>query len=268
MQSVTINKSISKNIDSTNQNSRIILFDNTLPSGINENRVLSVNGYLKGLKAYANITSLAEAPIPAIELTDTDQDKIIKVLNIEWGNERIGLDLQFSENGTNFITLGSVSLINQQGYPFRNYSLLDFYTDSIAAEIGTNGVIACEVKDQGYGKLGAGDVLSVYGSVTQEIVFNEFIVSNDVDENTISLDAATSTPVVSASTIRTGLTIFNDSTEKVYLGYNSLVDNTNYSIPLSPNKGYEFPQPIYTGAVYAYSVNASVLQVSEFFYVI
>jgi hypothetical protein len=268
MDSVVINRSISKNINSSNQNSRIILFDNTLPDGINENRVLSVNGYLKGLKAYTNITSLAEAPIPAIELTDTDQEKIIKVLNIEWGNERIGLDLQFSDNGTDFITIGSVSLINQMGYPFRNYSLLDFYTDSIAAEIGTNGVVACEIVDQGYGKLASQDKLTIYGSVQQEIVFNDFVVSNNAGETTVSIDAATTTPVVDVSTIRTALTIFNDSAEKIYLGYNSLVDNTNYSIPLSPGKGYEFPQPIYTGAVYAYSVNTSVLQVSEFSYVI
>lgn len=259
--SIAINHVIAKKIDTFNQNSRIILFDNIAPSSLSN--AISINGFLKNLKGYSNITSLAEAGLPNILLEDTDQDRLIKAMNIEWGSERIQLDLEVSADGLNFIKIGAISLINQMGYPYRNYSLLDFFTDGLAAEIGTNSQIACSIKDVGFGKLTSADELTIYGSVTQEIVMNTGTVEIAIPV-TVSLPAITATKIIDANLNRKGLVVFNDSTSKIYLGFNDAIDAINYSIPLSTGKGYEFPQPIYTGDVYAYCSSAINLLVTEF----
>jgi hypothetical protein len=89
-ESISINHTIAKTINSSNQNSRIILFDNVYPAISNP---LSINGFLKNLKGYSNINSLTEAVLPDIQLEDTDQARLIKVMNIEWGSARIQLKL-------------------------------------------------------------------------------------------------------------------------------------------------------------------------------
>ncbi|PAX58358.1 hypothetical protein [Brunnivagina elsteri] len=263
MNVINVNKAIAVDITTSNQDNRIILFDNTLPSNIPNTNIISVNGFLKNLKAFSEINSLATAPLPAITLEDTDQDRLIKIMNIEWGNPRIQLDLEFSSNGINFIKVGAISLISQQGYPYRNYSLLDFYTDGLAAEIGTNGKVACSIKDVGHGKLTSADTLTIYGSVTQEVVIDDLLTNNVAIPATKNLLAATNTLISDASN-KTGLTIFNGSDEAVFIGYTATTNNTDYSIRLSSGKGYEFPVPVYSGDIYAYSVNASTIQVTEF----
>ncbi len=264
--SIAINHTIAKSINSSNQNSRITLFDNTPPITISN--PLSVNGFLKNLKGYSNIVSLPEAGLPDIQLEDTDQTRLIKAMNIEWESFRIQLDLEISPDGINFIKIGAISLINQMGYPFRNYSLLDFFTDGLAAEFGTNGKIACQVKDVGYGKLGTNDELTIYGNVSQEIVFNSsFEITNSSLENTVNIFAETSTLILGSDTLRKGITLFNGSDETIYIGYSNNVNNANYSLRLSSGKGYEFPYPVYTGLIFAYSLQPTTLQVAEFYYV-
>jgi hypothetical protein len=263
MKAISINKAIAINVTTTNQDNRIILFDNVLPSNIPDVGVVSVNGFLKNLKAFSEINSLASAPIPDITLEDTDQDRLIKIMNIEWGNPRIQLDLEFSSDGINFIKVGAISLINQLGYPYRNYSLLDFYTDGLAAEIGTNGKISCQIKNVSYGKLTVSDKLTIYGSVAQEIIFDENPDNKIAVPSTKSILANENTLLLDSYN-RLGATLFNGSNETIFVGYSATVDNTNYSIRLSPGKGYEFPLPMYSGKIYGYSVNVSTVQITEF----
>jgi hypothetical protein len=261
---IAVNTTIAKTINATNQNNRIVLFENILPSNIPSSGIISINGFLKNLKAFSNINSLAEATLPDIKLEDSDQERLIKILNIEWNAARIQLDLEISSDGINFIKIGSVSLINQMGYPYKNYSLLDFYTDGLAAELGANGKIACTIKDVGFGKLSANDELTIYGSVAQEIVLNDISSVSMASLVTTAVSSNVATKIVNSNSNRRGLLIFNDSASKVYLGFSNAIDTTNYSIPLMANKGYEFPQPIFTGNIYAYSATAINLQVTEF----
>lgn len=264
METIAISTTIAKTINASNQNDRILLFENTSPSNIPSSEVISINAFLKNLKAFSSINSLVEAQLPDIKLEDTDQERLIKVLNIEWGSARIQLDLEVSSDGTNFIKVGSVSLINQMGYPYRNYSLLDFFTDGLAAELGTNGKIAVSIKDVGYGKLTANDELTIYGSVSREIVLSDALSVDNANYFTVQLTENTTNLILDANAFRKGLVVFNDSATKIYLGFSNTIDSTNYSIPLIGGKGYEFPQPIYTGNIYAYTNTAINLQVTEF----
>jgi hypothetical protein len=264
--SYSINTTIAKKIDSSNQDSRIILFDNTTPSNT-QGASISTNAFLKNLKAFSNINSLAEATLPDIKLEDSDQERLIKILNIEWTAARIQLDLEVSSDGTDYIKIGSVSLINQMGYPYKNYSLLDFYTDGLAAELGANGKIACSIKDVGYGKLTVNDELTIYGSLAQEIVINEQLAQTNIAYPiTIILAAGIATLILGNDSTRKGTTIFNGSDETIFIGYNNTISDSNYSIRLSPGKGYEFPSPIFVNDVFAYSINQATLQVTDFYY--
>jgi hypothetical protein len=166
-------KSIAFSITSSNGFNIIPLFENAIPENIDPDDVLSVNGFVKNLKAYAKITSIEEAPVPNILLEDSQPTRINKVLDIEWGSQRKELDVLLSSDGTSFFTLGTASLINQVGYPFKVYNLLDLLTDGLAFELGQDGIIAARIQNVGYGGLEESDVVNVYGSWVQEVFLKE-----------------------------------------------------------------------------------------------
>lgn len=171
IESINIIKKIAKRITSINGSDVVVLFDNVNPVfDIPSNTIISVNGFLKNLKGYSKIVSLQEAQLPDIRIDDSEPERRIKTLDVEWKSQRKQLDLLVSADGQEWIEVGSVSLIKQQGYPYRMYSLLDFFTDGLADEYGTNGKAGCRIVDVGYGLLTGSDLVTIHGSYLQEII--------------------------------------------------------------------------------------------------
>lgn len=172
IEAINIVKKIAKRITASDGGNIIVLFDNINPiNDIPPDSIISVNGFLKNLKGYSKITSLQEAQLPDIKLEDSEPERRMKTLDIEWKSERKQLDLLVSADGQTWIEIGSISLIRQQGYPYRMYSLLDFFTDGLADEFGDNGKAGCRIVDVGYGLLESNDVITIHGSYLQEIIF-------------------------------------------------------------------------------------------------
>lgn len=170
--SINVVKKIARKITSADRDNIIVLFDNVNPvPSIPSNDIISINGFLKNLKGFSRIASLQEAQLPDIRLEDSEPERRIKALDIEWQSPRKQLDMLVSADGQNWIEIGSISLIRQQGYPYRMYSLLDFFTDGLADEFGDNGKAGCRIIDVGYGLLEENDVVTIHGSYLQEIVF-------------------------------------------------------------------------------------------------
>ena len=130
--------------------------------------------------------------------------------------------------------------------------------------MGEGGKVAVSVIDAGYGKLTSTDKLTIYGSVQQEIVIEPIEYVNDPTVITATLLANDAGLVINENLNRKGLILFNGSSETIYIGYSDTVIDTNYSIRLSSGKGYEFPQPMYVGEIWAYALNAATLQATEF----
>lgn len=151
--------------------------------------VLSVNSFLKNLKVFAAVRSLPTAQFPEFKITDSETDKLMKTLDIEWGSPRKQLNLYISA-GNEWFQVGSVSLLNPYGYPFRVYNLLDLFTDSLALELGDNARIGVSVQDVGHGLLTPEDQVVIHGSYIEEIIVRDksltTIINNIPDTLTIS----------------------------------------------------------------------------------
>lgn len=175
MSITTINrcKTITVDLSPTSVDQIVTIYQNNgLTVGatfISDYKIVSYNSFLKNLKAFAKIDSLVEAPLPDFALEDSETEKLYKVLDVEWNSPRKQLDLFIKSGNQDWSPVGSVSLLNPSGYPFRIYNLLDVYTDNLAFELGENSKIGVRIKDVGYGLLSGSDKITIHGSYVEEI---------------------------------------------------------------------------------------------------
>lgn len=179
-------------------------------------KIISFNAFIKNLKAFASVASLPESMLPSFLPTDTSTDKTIKVLDIEWGSPRKQLNLYIASNTepsvTQWYQVGSVSLLNPYGYPFRIYNLMDLFTDNLALELGENSKIGIQVQDVGFGLLTYQDAVTIHGSYTEEM----FIQTED-KPNIFNIEiknigtGGSSTPVIRSTAINNSSLVSNSS---------------------------------------------------------
>lgn len=169
----TIIKTINQNIQSSET---VILYENTAVNIGTElvpgHKVISFNSFVKNLRAFARVHNLQPAQLPNIELSDSETDKLKKVLNAQWTSPRMHLELFISnaENGSdNWSPVGSISLLNPQGYSYKLYNLMNLYTNNLAIELGVDGKLGARVIDVGYGYLNGSESVVIHGSCVEEI---------------------------------------------------------------------------------------------------
>jgi hypothetical protein len=61
--------------------------------------------------------------------------------------------------------------------------------------------------------------------------------------------SATSTALLASNASRKGAMVFNDSTQNLFLKFGATASATSYTVKIGPAGYYEFPSPVYTGAV-------------------
>ncbi|KJH69392.1 hypothetical protein [Aliterella atlantica] len=193
-------KTITLKINADSNNIQVVYSNNNLAVGgelIPNHKIISFNCFVKNLRVFANVPTLEEAPLPDYQLTDTATAKLVKTIDIEWKSPRKQLNLYITNaiNPTNndWLQVGSLSLINPYGYPFRVYNILDLFTDNLALELGENGKIGINVQDVGYGLITDNDRVVVHGSYVEEVfvetpqapnVFNINLSGNTAGSNT------------------------------------------------------------------------------------
>ena len=148
-------------------------------------KIVSFNCFIKNLKAFAAIRSLPEVPLPDFALEDSETDKLYKTLDIEWKSPRKQLSLYVSSDNSGWLQVGSVSLLNPYGYPFRVYNLMDLYTDNLALELGENSKIGIGVDGVGHGLLQSNDVVTVHGSYVEEFFLSYEDVAPVINVNPV-----------------------------------------------------------------------------------
>lgn len=147
------------------QGSSLMIGNELFPNYI----IVGLNVFIKNLKAYGSIKSLIEAPLPNFLATDSETDKLKKTLDIEWTSPRKQLNV-FIGNQVGWQQVGSLSFLNNYGYPFRAYNLMDLFTDTLAIELGDSSRIGVSFQDVGYGVLENIDTVTVHGSYVEEII--------------------------------------------------------------------------------------------------
>lgn len=221
---------------------------NTIPN----TSLISVNAFIKNLKAYSQIASLAAVNLPDIALEDSETQRLYKVLDVEWTSPRKQLDLLISDGG-DWEIVGSVSLLNPSGYPYRMYNLQDLYTDNLAIELGTNGKLGARIIDAGYGLLTGTDLVTIHGSYVEEIVITPLAEINSSTPFGVEIDN-TSSIIIAANDSRKYIAITNNSTEDIYLNLGSTAF-LNQGIYLAANGGsYE----IYTNQIPYYGAISAI----------
>ncbi|NEU76956.1 hypothetical protein PI95_031785 [Hassallia byssoidea VB512170] len=244
-------KTIVKSLDSATGQSIIPVFSNTLV-GNYPGQIVSVNAFVKNLKAHAKISSLAPVKLPNFQLEDSETDKLYKTLDIEWGSARKQLNLYISDNQTDWYQVGAISLLNPSGYPYRIYNLMDLITDNLAIELGENGRIGVQIQDVGYGALQTGDLVTIHGSYVQEIATD----SNATIQSTIDFEKLVeveSTVILGANPLRKYLAITNNGNNSIYL---NLGDSATLGkgLYLTPAGSFDLDKP-YFGSISAISTS-------------
>lgn len=152
-----------------NASSPILAIGERTPISIPASLLIMHCSKIISLRAYANINSVSEAPLPDFDFEDTESTKLQKVLDLEWQSPRLQLNLYIG-NPNNWILLGSNSLLNPMGYPYRYYNLLDLYTDATDSYIAEDKQLGIEVQDVGFGNFNnSADSLTVHCEILRTV---------------------------------------------------------------------------------------------------
>ncbi len=255
-------KTIVKKLDVNTASSIITICDgNQSVDNIPGVTLISVNTFVKNLKAYARITSLPEVQLPDFTLEDTDSDKLNKILNVEWTGARKQLNLFITES-TSWELVGSISLLNPSGYPYRMYQLMDLYTENLAIELGSNGKLGVQIEDVGYGGLTGQDIVTIHGSYSQEIVAyqpsNSFSLMPTNFNSCTSLNKQItndSSVIIAANPNRKYLNLINNSDKPIWINLGETAEINKGILLTDYGSSFELSQGtgLYLGAISAIS---------------
>lgn len=268
MQTVNIVKTVNLKLTATNQTGIISVFDNTLDVF---DDVLAKSAFVKNLKAFAKIASLPPVRLPNFRLEDSESEKLYKALDVEFNSPRKQLDI-FIGSSNDWSQIGSVTLLNPSGYPYRMYNLLDFATDGLAAELEDGKSIGVQVVNVGNGLLEGSDTVTIHGSVTQEYVVpekknNDVVTGVDINLEIIDIPLEVST----SNENRKFIILQNKGSKDVTICLGIANSNFKKGIVLKPDDYYELDTKIipYYGNIYAVADigKSSTLSGHEFSYI-
>lgn len=216
--------------------------------GISEN-TFSLNGFVDELFCFARLkNSLAEAPGIDFLPTDTKDERTAKSVAYEWGpHPRIELYVWVRKNPgtttnpTPWNLVGSTSLMNPAGHPWRRYRLHSLLTDNLGRKLGPNGQVGVSLKDVGHGLIKSSlDVITIDGAYSQECVIftptNPQIFFNNFNW-TIGTTRAN---LLEYNELRSSFNITNTSlSQTLYIDYSPNVSSTVYTALLTPGQNHQ-----------------------------
>lgn len=264
IQTYNRNRPITVKLDSTSSSRIITVFENRTDVEdsnylMNAQHVI-YNGFVKTLRAKVAINSIPETTLPGLTLEQSRNERLLAVRDVEWNSPRKQLDLYLSQTYNNWHHIGSISLLRIP--PFRIVNLMEFYTENIAIELGSTGAIGVAIKDVGYGLLGNGDEVVIYGSATTEVV----VVPQEIKPIQSCTDygwtvGTESAMILPATDDRKQITFTNTGDGTVYVNLGSDAE-LGKGIALMPRGGsYEFNRSNnpYNGSIHAIATEASLL---------
>jgi hypothetical protein len=197
---------------------------------------LRYNGYLTNLRAKIQISSLPESTLPNLSAGSTRSDRLTAVRNQEWLSPRYELDILLRTTYTGWLTIATISLLNRP--PYHIVNLMGYFSDNVAFHVAAESVLACRMRNVGFGLLQGSDELVIYGDVREEAI----ALPQESHQVTVTSDTSmavgtTSQSVLAANGARKVATLTNSSsTQKIYLSY-SPIAQVGTGLLLYPNGG-------------------------------
>lgn len=264
IQTYNRNRPLGLKLDSSSADRIITVFENRTDTE-DSNYLMTAqhvvyNGFVKTLRAKAVINSIPETTLPGLTVEQSRNERLLAMRNVEWQSPRKQLDLYLAETYNNWHHIGSLSLLNIP--PFRVVNLMEYFTENIAIELGSTGAIGVGIRDAGYGLLGNGDEVIIFGSSTTEIV----VVPNNPKPIESCTDYGwTITPnselILPAQDDRKQITFTNTGAGTIYLNLGAAAE-VGKGIALMPRGGsYEFNRANnpYNGSIHAVATEDSGL---------
>ncbi|UYD38982.1 hypothetical protein [Tolypothrix sp. PCC 7601] len=249
-----VKSKIAVTLDIDSNNTVIPLFT-YIPYAKSGYRVISEYLEIENLKLTTWITSLPAVEFPTFSIEASESEQLLQALNVEWGSDRIQLNVMLQINSEDWQKISAYSLLNRSPYPYGEYDLGNH-------NLGDNSMLGLQIYDVGYGLLAGSDKVSAYGDLIRTIALEELSDDSVKIANTINTTASI---IINSNANRKGLIIFNSSTKDIYIDTVSTVSVTSYIIHLSPGGYYESPLPIYKGAYYAVITSGSTaIDIREF----
>jgi hypothetical protein len=160
VEDLPIEFTIAKRLDSTYNGTVIPIVQNN-PSGIKERfgivEPICVNGYVTEALIYSEVNGLPEVASPNFLDSDTEKDRMLKALGMEWdvNNPKYWLKLWISSylnpTASQWVEKGVISLIKAQGHVWSQYEPLNLLTQNIARGLGENSSIGISFFNAGFG---------------------------------------------------------------------------------------------------------------------
>lgn len=156
------------------------------------------------------------------------------------------LNFEASDDNSNwYVIYGS----RESGAHFREsvYALLasDTQSWSFAVSGWTNFRVRLNPAITGSGTLSLGLVSSAVSDISAAATISR---SSTATLSNVASSASNVT-LLAANPKRIGATLFNDSTQVVYVKFGATASNTSYTVQIASNGYYEVPAPVYTGII-------------------
>lgn len=225
------------------------------------------NAFLTELYVYCEIDSLAEVPLPAYNLEDSESERVLKTLNSVWGSDIPKFYLQlwrWKESASAWYPRGKISLTNNYGYPYTISRPFDLLTDNIARDMGEKHKLGVSIVDAGSGLLKTIDSVIIDGCWKQDVrivrpdtpiisVSGGSVVSVTQYKNTSTstVSATVRKNAIPANTGRISASITNTHASNiVYVAYRDItITSTNNDGAIPPNGSVNISST-YKGDVY------------------
>lgn len=231
---------------------------------------LDCNCILEALDLSSNITesSLAKAPLPAVDIKDTQADKAVKVSE-NWKNyPAIGLQLHIDYGNGQYLKKGQPIVVQNTPVQFP-VPLISPYLNATAAVfvLGKNDRIGVSIlSNYNWQQIKSNDFITITGAVRLDISPKELKQIAIKSWNNISKSLITNKPtkILNSNKKRRYLSLVNASTSKIYCGFGSTIDIDSGNL-LIPNGAYVFDsEKYYTDAEFwAVSLNGNGLLVGQ-----
>lgn len=231
--------------DANSTESDVVLFQNLLQPlktsfGITETTV-HCSAFIEELYAYAETPNLPEAPPSDISEDDSLAVQQQKALALQWKSPRIHLGIKLTGgiqawNPTvdlqNPYKVGMHSILNNAGYPYTRYRPLDLLTDNLMRKLGLNSKLVMSLINVGSGLLKSNDIITIEGTVTQEVVVFKQLIPRETN-NFTSLVTTTRRTLIEANSNRNHLIISNVGNAPILYKLGDNVTTANYDAQIA-----------------------------------
>lgn len=210
------------------------------------------NGYLTGLYLIERPYSLPSTDLPDYTDEDTRRERTLKTSRMQW--ESPGFHANFFISGKRFISnnndwvfLGTIPIINTQGFKYIRHRPFDLTTHNLTREFGEWAKLGLQIETFEGFPLTSMDTISIDCTWRQEseIIQSDFspiyietsaMITSYSEKNTFQITKA-SQEILPIRPSRRKLTIINNSTAgTIYLAFGKAASDTSNNLIIPPSQ--------------------------------